>query len=117
MATDIEYLNGLRERVEFYRKGSIVPQRVLKCERRKKHHITFGADCWLVPTRSGYLVLVDCGTNGSALRLSRYLQNARLRGSPYLGCTHWCGNSGMSESEYAAFVVQMLSRLDKVTAS
>lgn len=117
ISAEIKYLEDLKVRVEFYSKGAIVPQRVLKSERRKKHLVTFGSDSWLVPTRSGYLVLVDCGGTGSALTLRGNLSNAHLCGSPYSGNTHWLGNCRMSESEYASKVARELARLNGETDS
>ena len=109
----LQRLDSLKARVEFYRKGSIVPQRVLNSDRRKKHLVTFGSNCWLVPTKSGYLVLVDCGENGSALRLGRNIRNARLQGSPYSsGGTLWLGNARMSAEEYSLLVMRELAKLN-----
>lgn len=109
----LQRLDSLKARVEFYRKGSIVPQRVLNSDRRKKHLVTFGSNCWLVPTKSGYLVLVDCGENGSALRLGRNLRNAHLQGSPYSsGGTLWLGNARMSAEEYSLLVMRELAKLN-----
>ena len=103
------WLRELKSRVEFYPAGRIVPQRVLKGPRKQKHRVVFGSDSWLVPTVGGYVVLVDCGVNGAALRLHRNLHNVCLEGSPYSnGATHWVGNAELSEQEYAEYIMRVV---------
>lgn len=104
------WLRELKSRVEFYPAGRIVPQRVLKGPRKQKHRAVFGSNSWLVPTVGGYVVLVDCGVNGVALRLHSNLRNVHLQGSPYsVGGTHWIGNAGYSAQEYAEYVMSKLT--------
>lgn len=104
------WLRELKSRVEFYPAGRIVPQRVLKGPRKQKHRVVFGSNSWLVPTVGGYVVLVDCGINGAALRLHPNLRNACLQGSPYsVGDTHWIGNAVYSAQEYAEYIMSKLT--------
>lgn len=104
------WLRELKSRVEFYPAGRIVPQRVLKGPRKQKHRVVFGSNSWLVPTVGGYVVLVDCGADGAALRFHSNLRNAYLQGSSYsVGGTHWIGNTGYSAQEYAEYVMSQLT--------
>ena len=103
------WLRELKSRVEFYPAGRIVPQRVLKGPRKQKHRVVFDSNSWLVPTVGGYVVLVDCGANGAALRVRSSLCNVCLEGSPYSnGATRWVGNAGLSEQEYAEYIMLLV---------
>lgn len=105
-------ISELKARNEFYKKGSIIPQRVLKTERKKKHHVTFGSDTWLVPTRSGYLCICDTGKHGSAINITG-LKNAHLQGSPYGGSTQWVGNTYQTDEQHNAYVLELLAKLER----
>ena len=105
-------LSELKARNEFYKKGSIIPQRVLKTERKKKHHVTFGSDTWVVPTNSGYLCICDTGDHGSAINLTG-LKNAHLQGSPYGGSTRWIGNTRQTVEEHETTVLEVLAKMEK----
>lgn len=106
-------LSELKARNEFYKKDSIIPQRVLKSGRKKKHHITFGSDTWLVPTKSGYLCICDTGSNGAALKTSYKLRNAQMVCSPYSGTTHWLGNTNRTNDQHEADVLNQLAKMEK----
>ena len=108
-------LSELKARNEFYKKGSIVPQRVLKTERKKKHYVLFGCDTWIVPTKSGYLCICDTGKDGSALKFSYKLKNAHLVGSPYGGTTQWVGNTSRNNDQYEADVLTRLAKMEKTS--
>lgn len=105
-------LSELKARSEFYKKGSIIPQRVLKTERKKKHHVTFGSDTWLVPTKSGYMCICDTGEHGSAIKLTS-LKNVNLICSPYSGVTYWVGNSHQTADQHENYVLELLTKLEK----
>lgn len=105
-------LSELKARNEFYKKGSIIPQRVLKTERKKKHHVMFGSDTWIVPTKSGYLCICDTGEHGSAVSIS-CLKNAHLQGSPYGGSTQWVGNTYQTVEQHETFVLELLAKMEK----
>lgn len=106
-------LSELKARNEFYKKGSIVPQRVLKTERKKKHYVLFGSDTWIVPTKSGYLCICDTGKDGSALKFSYKLKNAHLVASPYGGKTHWVANTNRTNDQYETDVLTQLAKMEK----
>lgn len=108
-------LSGLKARNEFYKKGSIIPQRVLKTERKKKHHVMFGSDTWIVPTKSGYLCICDTGEHCSAVKFSHKLKNAHLVGSPYGGTTHWIGNTNRTNDQHEADVLTQLAKMEKTS--
>ena len=106
-------LSELKSRNEFYKKGSIVPQRVLKTERKKKHYVLFGSDTWIVPTKSGYLCICDTGEDGSALKFSHKLKNATMVGSPYGGSTRLVGNTRQTVEQHETTVLEVLAKMEK----
>lgn len=108
-------LSELKARNEFYKKGSIIPQRVLKAERKKKHHVKFGSDTWVVPTKSGYLCICDTGEYGSAVKLSYKLKNANMVGSPYCGTTYWLGNANRTDHQHETDVLNRLAKMEKTS--
>lgn len=105
-------LSELKARNEFYKKGSIIPQRVLKAERKKKHHVTFCSDTWLVPTKSGYLCICNTGEHGSVINITG-LKNAHLQGSPYGGSTQWVCNAHQTSDQHEAYILILLTKLEK----
>lgn len=99
----IQFLESLESRVEFFKKGKIIPQRILKGPREEKHRFTFGSDTYVVPTKSGYLCIVYCGEQGCSIRISSGRNDLELFGSPYTpsGGTIWIGNAGHSYEKFA----------------
>ncbi len=95
------FIEKFKARAEFFKKGSIIPQRILKGDRRKKHVVKFGSDCWAIPTPLGYLVAVDCTNGGSVVRVSKVPKNLHLVGSPYGGSTFWHGNHLLTDKEWS----------------
>lgn len=78
-------LQSLKARAQFYPKGHIVPHRVFAVTPRKYQHLlTFGCDSWVLPGKSGYVVIQDghklpgsCG-----MRLKKGIKGyAQLKGS------------------------------------
>lgn len=96
------FIETFKARAEFFKKGSIIPQRILKGGRKKKHVVKFGSDCWAIPTPLGYLVAVDYTNGGSVVIVSQVTKNLHLFGSPYGGSTHWYGNHLLTDSEWSA---------------
>lgn len=108
-------LEAIKKRAQFFKRGSIVPTRILRCSKRKQQHtVRFWGDSWALPTKTGYLVI--CGTaenpNASAISVKRLkgMGHAVYNGSPYhSGVTHFIGNSGFSEEEFERAVLEMLA--------
>ncbi len=101
-------MDEFKARAQFFPGGRIIPQRILKGPRWIKRRITFGTDCWAIPTPKGYLVASDSSTgNGAAVTLNNgdgFLSrngDAWLTGSPYTpgGNTHWIGNTSGDERQ------------------
>lgn len=88
-------LNDFKAAAEFFPCGRIVPQRVLKGPKKYKHKVTFGADCWMIPSRKGHVFFVDtAGTeNGCFIRIN-IKQKAELIWHPYTKDvnTYWTMN-------------------------
>lgn len=99
---------------EFFPKGRIIPQRILKGPRKVKHLWLFGGDAWAIPTPNGYVVAVDTEGDGSVIRgkLQRNLvygakskpRTYTLQGSAYAtnGDTAFVGNIGGDDAWLAS---------------
>ena len=106
-----EFIDQLKARSQFFKKGHIIPTRVLRCSKRKMQHtVQFGSDVWVLPTKSGYLCLCDMTIEGaSAVHLSRVVGNTNYNGSPYhIGGTHWVGNFELTDEEFEVSVRKTL---------
>lgn len=110
----VDEFEKLKRRAEFFKKGTIIPQRILRGPRKQKHGVTFGSDSYAVPTGVGYLVITLCGRMGSAVNI-RNTRNATFSGSPYTprGCTFWLGNAGASDDKFAADVIARLREMNR----
>ena len=94
-------IEEFKAKAEFFKAGSIIPQRVLKGPRKVKHLIKFGSDSWVMPSYGGYIVAFDCKDTGSAIKINWQLKNANLYGSPYGNWeTFWCGNTKTSDEKW-----------------
>ncbi|PSH38345.1 hypothetical protein BA192_07855 [Yersinia pseudotuberculosis] len=108
-------ISEIKSRAEFFKKGSIIPQRIFKGRRKTKHFIVFGSDSWVIPTHHGYVVMVDSRNSDCAIRInwrknySSYKQLI-IYGSPYFheGTTKLEGNFNLSDHEWAANVALWL---------
>lgn len=109
----VDEFEKLKRRAEFFKKGTIIPQRILRGPRKQKHGVTFGSDSYAVPTGVGYLVITLCGRMGSAVNM-RNVRNAAFFGSPYTprGGTRWFGNAHLSGEEFAAEVIDELNKMN-----
>ncbi len=117
-------ISDLKARAEFFKKGSIIPQRIFKGRRKTKHFVVFGSDSLVIPSYHGYVVLVDSRNSDCAIRIRgprrdsdcvvrseglRSYSNHKqliLRGSPYFhgGITKWMGNSCITDDEWVAMI-------------
>ena len=109
------FIDKFKARAEFFKKGSIIPQRILKGERKKKHVVKFGSDCWAMPTPHGYLVAVDCMNGDSVVRISRMPPKLDLVGSPYGGTTNWFGNHQLTDAEWSDILEKKYKRMFSIT--
>ncbi|HEC1649068.1 TPA: hypothetical protein R1156_000976 [Yersinia enterocolitica] len=121
-------ISELKSRGEFFKKGSIIPQRIFKGRRKTKHFVVFGSDSWVIPAPHGHVILVDSRNSDCAIRIRgprkdsdcvvrieglRSYSNHKqliLRGSPYFhgGITKWMGNSCITDDEWAAAIEREL---------
>ena len=111
----VDEFEKLKRRAEFFKKGTIIPQRILRGPRKQKHGMTFGSDSYAIPTGAGYLIIVLCGEKGSAVVMSQWVRNALFRGSPHTkgGNTFWYGNAGLSDGEFAAKAIDVLNKMNR----
>lgn len=87
------FLDWFKGRAEFFKAGSIVPQRILKGKRKWKHLLKFSSDCWALPTPAGYIVAVDVLRGRAAVRFDSVTGiSINFSGSPYGGVTQFIGN-------------------------
>lgn len=85
-------INEIKSKSEFFKKGQVIPKRILKvCKPKSQHKLTFHNDCYAFSTPNGYIVFVDNTSKRPEFANVRDLKNAALEGSPYGGRTHWYG--------------------------
>ena len=75
-------------KAEFFKKGSIIPQRILRGPRNIKHMIRFGSDSYVLPSKRGYVIacMTKESTGGCCVLLAGNLyrhRNIMLTGSVY----------------------------------
>lgn len=106
--TGIIFLQQFKDRAEFIKSGSIIPQRILRGESKKKHKVVAGCDVWAIPTPKGYLIAADC-RGGSVLKIKDGIKNLNLIGSPYTpgGLTHWIGNHNLSDEDWGNYLLKV----------
>ena len=92
-------------KAEFFKRGSIIPQRTLKGPRNIKHMVCFGSDSYVLPSKRGYVIacMTKESTGGSCILIKHNFyknRNIMLTGSVYhkdLG-SYWVGsNQGKDE--------------------
>lgn len=67
---------------ERFKKGSIIPARILKGKRKNQCKLKFAADVYCLPTKYGYLVV--CFDSSTIVISIRGVKDATFNGSPYL---------------------------------
>lgn len=109
-------VGDFKSKSEFFKKGSILPSRILKCSKaRASHACKAGSNQYAIPTPSGYFVFVESkdGDFDCALRFTS-IKNARFKGSPYQtnGDSLWGGNCGhKDENETILMINKKLSEM------
>ena len=102
-------------KAEFFKKGTIIPQRILKGPRKLKHHIIFGSNVWCIPTPKGYLIAVDISNGDCVVRLkySHKHKDINLFSSPYTkkGVTRWIGNHESNPEDWQKLLDKQLERM------
>ncbi|OAK63104.1 hypothetical protein A3K88_02930 [Pseudomonas putida] len=78
----------IKSRAQFFKRGSIIPTRVLRCSKRRLQHLVkFGRDSWVLPTKTGYVIVCDAqhctGQPPIDFRGYRLKGMVYLDGSPY----------------------------------
>ena len=79
-------LDQLKQRAEFFPRGKVIPNRVLKCPVRKmRHNVTFGADPWVIPCPTGYVCFSHYEPGNSCIHIDGDWGAATREffGSPY----------------------------------
>lgn len=85
--TYITSLQQLKDRAQFFKAGSIIPARIFRCAPRKfQHKLKFAGDSWALPTRHGYLLVIEVkDLEDPAIRVegSKFPISLNVRGCPY----------------------------------
>lgn len=101
-----------KEKAEFFKAGSIIPQRVAKVTPRKESYkVVFGSDSWVLPAINGYVVAVNTADKGSALYVKNKFKNIKINGSPYGVGTFFMGNAGLSDGEWLSSLNEKIEQL------
>lgn len=107
-------LDKIKARAQFFKRGHIIPRRILGASKRKLQHLVkFGSDAWVIPTKTGYLCICELQEGDSAIQILRSPKVAvEFTASPYhkngTG-THWIGNHQQNKEDFE------ISVLDKIT--
>lgn len=76
-----------KDRAQFFPKGRIVPQRILKAPRRVKDKVVFGSNTWALPYSHGYILVCEYIEGGFFVRVGNvnWSRSAKIRivGAPY----------------------------------
>lgn len=103
-----------KEKAEFFKAGSIVPQRVAKVTPRKASYmVVFGSDSWVLPAINGYVVAVNTADKGTALYVKNKFKNIKIKinGSPYGVGTFFMCNAGLSDGEWLSSLNEKIEQL------
>lgn len=117
-------IEDVKSKGEFFKMGSIVPRRILAFSEQKYQRVLcFGADCWAIPTRRGYLVASDsqCAEKTSALHVKnvkgvfKKKKNWDIAGSVYTpgGGTQIQGNFQLTEEEWLAVLNRVYQEMNR----
>lgn len=89
-ATKFKSINDLKKHGECFRKGQIIPRRILACDERKEQYLwRFGANCVAIPTPTGYVVHVEHADDDfeCAIRVvSKYKRSCLVGQKPVKQC-------------------------------
>jgi hypothetical protein len=126
-----ETLARLKESAEFFPAGRIIPQRIMKGQRKFKRLVIFDADTWVLNSNGGYVCMADTRNGDCAMRIlndraksgnvsfttkSKYRprksEKMVLRGSPYHvnGSTCFCGNSGITDEQWVSNTLAAINK-------
>lgn len=103
-------LQQLKDTAKFFKRGSIVPRKVLACSPRKRQHqVCFGSDSWVLPGENGYVVFFHDVPGGSAIFLHGK-GPLHIQGSPYhpSGITNWIGDFKLSAEDQIQKINELL---------
>lgn len=108
-------LDEIKSRAQFFKQGSIIPRRILACSKRRQQHLfRFGSDSWVIPTKTGYLVICNTDQEGaSAINIKR----CRNVGDMTFGHKHgrkvlFQGNSFVDPSKHESDVLKALREMN-----
>lgn len=108
-------LAEFKERAQFFKRGSIIPTRVLRCSKRKLQHLVkFGRDSWVLPTKTGYVIVCDAQHDAEQapidMRGYHYAGWVNLDGSPYhKGDSYWIDNSLPPGEDFEQVVLRAIA--------
>lgn len=108
-------LDEIKNRAQFFKKGSIIPRRILACSKRRQQHLfRFGSDSWVIPTKTGYLVICNTDQEGaSAINIKRYRNVGDMTFGHKLGRkVLFQGNSSVGPVEHESSVLKALLEMN-----
>jgi len=109
-------IEDIQRRGEFFKRGQIIPQRILKCnKRRHAHRKVFGSNSYAIPVNGGYLVACfHSDDNSSAIRILLGMKSCLVLGSPYgMRGTWWVGNYQLSDDDFIKLLNETLMKMTK----
>ena len=110
--SDTPGLHRVLGRAQFFKKGHIIPYRVAGMLKRKNQHLLkFGSDSYVLPAKTGYVVICLFREGESAIEISPAASNISFVGSPYHAGgtgTHWVGNYMVSPKEFESSVLGVI---------
>jgi len=102
-------LEQLKARAQFFKRGAIIPRKVLAVKQRKlQHRLRFGSDSWVLPGKEGYVVFLHSTPVTSAVIIGSGVLD--VQGSRYheTGMTYFIGDSGSSPEEHLERIQERL---------
>lgn len=118
MATynNFKSIEDIQRRGEFFKRGQIIPQRILKCnKRRHAHKKVFGSDSYAIPVNGSYLIACfHKDSSSSAIKLLYGARNCNFSGSPYGSRdNYWVGNYQLSDGDFLKLLNENLMIMSK----
>jgi hypothetical protein len=109
MSKQFESLKEFKSAAEFFPSGRIIPQRILKSNRKHKSKIVFGSDSWFIPTPAGYIGACDTQLESDYLVLIKFRFDGVIVGSPYVagGGTTILGSYNKTQEQLIAEINRM----------
>lgn len=96
----------------FFKKGHIIPTRIIKVAKRKyQHRILFGSDMWVLTGKNGYV----CFSNQTGKTCAIKVNGCELltaKAAPYFdnGHNYFQGNLGLTDEKWLLEINRLLEK-------